>query len=341
MMTIETMRLKLASMAARLTPTCRGVACSCAAARAAGAYGIAGSCGSTNFRETRHGEDRADKDERDGQVTAERQPAYGRGLRQGNTRCDQRERRPQRAHAVQRGFLVAGFERERRLAMRRFERGQGRAQHREHDAEREENQQRAGLDLQLRLQRSEVTGAEIAAEVPQPVPGKHAAERDAEGCAQGADERAFEHEQARELRPRHSYDPQQRKLRAAPEQRKELCREHQEGAGKQRDEREHVEIDAISARKTRAAFAFRLGRCDEHAGRQQALERNSEICDVRARLELHIDPMELAYPTELPLSACDVHDRKALARAARGQDIDHAQPRRCRCRRALARCRRS
>ena len=85
------------------------------------------------------------------------------------------------------------------------------------------------------------------------------ARRQADEAPGHADQRAFGDDQHHEPPARHAEHAQQRELRAPPDHRERLRREHQQPAGEQRDQREHVEVDAIRARQAGARRDRRLG----------------------------------------------------------------------------------
>ena len=72
-------------------------------------------------------------------------------------------------------------------------------------------------------------------------------------------DRAFDHEQRRQLPARHAEHTQQRELRAPAHDRQRLRREDQQAAGEQRHQREDVQIDAVGARQACAGRDARLG----------------------------------------------------------------------------------
>ncbi len=120
------------------------------------------------------------------------------------------------------------------------------------DTQAEENRQRNRSQRQRRCDAAKVSGAEVGPDDPNRDLREDESAGQSERAADDADDRAFEHEQARQFTARHAENTQQRQLRAAANDRERLCRKDQQAAGEQRHQRQHVQIDAV---RTGQAFA--------------------------------------------------------------------------------------
>ena len=123
------------------------------------------------------------------------------------------------------------------------------------------------------------------------------AERRGRRRAGDADQRAFGEHQAAAAAPRVDAErAQQRELRAAPRDRQRLRREHQQRAGEQRDQRQHVEVDAIRARHAARSRATSLsGRTTDDARRQHprdALAHGAGSAPGRKRRSMRVQRAE-------------------------------------------------
>ena len=113
---------------------------------------------------------------------------------------------------------------------------------------------------------------------------------------------------------------QQRMLAAPARHFQRLRREHQETAGEQRHQREHVQVDAVGARQVGAGLLHRVQRRHVRAGRQQRGDLRAHRLAVGARREAQVDAVQLAQPPEAPLRGGDVGERRDAAQAG----ADHA-----------------
>ena len=97
------------------------------------------------------------------------------------------------------------------------------------------------------------------------IPGSEAERR-----ADRADEQPLAEQRRDQRPPRHAERAQQRELGAPPHDRERLRREHEQPAGEERHQREHVQVHAIGARDAGAALDVGLRPLDLHAGGQLA-----------------------------------------------------------------------
>ena len=102
-----------------------------------------------------------------------------------------------------------------------------------------------------------------------------------------------------------------------------LQRVHEEGAGEQRDQRQHVQVHAVGARQVGNACAGRVGRLQRHAGRQRKL--GCQRLGACAGGQLQVDAGDAPEPVEPPLRKPDVHDRHHLAFAGARQRAGDGQ----------------
>ena len=112
-------------------------------------------------------------------------------------------------------------------------------------------------------------------------------------------------------------------MRATPHKRQHLRGKHQESSGEQRNQRQHIEIQAVGPRQARAAFRIGLRGCHVHTGGKLVLQFALERRDNHARLEPQIDTAKLAKAAETPLCSGDVHDANPLPIPAFRQHADH------------------
>jgi hypothetical protein len=144
-------------------------------------------------------------------------------------------------------LLVPGLERRGRLRARRFACGKVAAERGDRDAGQREHGGRAGIEDELRRDTAEETRAQVGADEAQHRKRQCVTRRESDQRARDADQRAFRHQQRREARARDAECPQQRELRPALHHRQRLGREHEQAPGEQRHQREHVEVDPITA----------------------------------------------------------------------------------------------
>ena len=111
-------------------------------------------------------------------------------------------------------------------------------------------------------------------------------------------------------RVRQAERAQQRELRAPPRDRERLRRENEHAAGEQRDQREHVEIDAIRARQPRGGGHAGLAAVlTTSTGRQQCLQRVARARRVGARASRRSMRVSRPRDRERILDGGDVHHR--------------------------------
>jgi hypothetical protein len=138
----------------------------------------------------------------------------------------------------------------------------------------------------------------------------HDTERAAERAAGGADQQALEHQRQRQFPARYTENTQQCELGAAAHDRQRARRKHQEGAGKQRNQRQNREIYAVGAGDVGASIRA-LGGCGHmHAGRQQRGKTGANLLDCNAGAHTQIDARQHPF---------------ASGQALRAGDVDHAQ----------------
>ncbi len=148
-------------------------------------------------------------------------------------------------------------------------------------------------------------------------------QRESAEAASNADERAFGRNRGNETPAGHAQHAQERELRAPPHDGKRLRGEHEQPPGEERDQRQHVEIDAVRAREAGAGGDARLRPFRGNAGRQDGVESTAKRIDVDAGREAQIDAGDASEPIELGLRAGDVHHSEALL--ARRQRAGNAQ----------------
>ena len=140
---------------------------------------------------------------------------------------------------------------------------------------------------------------------------------EAERRADRADEQPLAEQRRHQRPPRHPERAQQRELGAPPHDRERLRRKHEQPAGEERHQREHVQVHAIRARDARAALDVRLRALDLHAGGQLRREARAQRADVDARAHAQVDAVQPAEAVESRLHAGDVGKRDPALTAAR------------------------
>ena len=177
----------------------------------------------------------------------------------------------------------------------------------------------------MRAHAAEHAGAEIRA------PGAHrekrerVAEREPRRGADDAERPRFDEHQPRDataLEPQHA---QQGVLTAPPRRLQRLGRENQEAAGEERDQREHIEVHPVGARRIGARLLERFDRRGIDAGRKEALDGFQHGVAVRPARNAHLQPIELAEPPEAPLRGGDVDERRLAAQRRLRQDARHGE----------------
>ncbi len=277
------------------------------------------------MREPRLQRDRADQHGHDRQVAPHRNAVDRRQRHERGAECEQRQPGPGLAERLVRVLFGAGLHRQRRRGPRGIARRHPAAADRGAEAEQEEERDGVRGVLQFGSSAAEEAAAQVAAEHVEGQARDGGPEQQAERAAGHAEDRRLDHQQPLQLAGRDSRHPQERQLRAARDRRLRLQREHEEAAGEQRHQRQHVQVDAIGARQVRHPCRFRVGARDRHAGRQ--LQRPRQAVDRRSRGELHVDARQLAEPVEPPLRVTEVHHADHLPCARAGQGADDRQPR--------------
>ncbi len=173
------------------------------------------------------------------------------------------------------------------------------------------------------MRSAERAAAEIAAEHAQCRGRQRGAEQQAEQGAERAVQGRFGEQQPLDLAARQPDHAQEGELRASRRHALRLQRVDQERPGEERDEGQHVEVDAIGARQVRYARAGLVGELGEHARRQ--LPRGGEGAGVRAAAQLQVDAREPSEAVEPPLREPEVHRGGDAAAAGPGQAADDGQ----------------
>ena len=277
------------------------------------------------MREPRLQRDRADQHGHDRQVAPDGNAVDRRQRDEHGTEREQGQPGPEPAERLEGVLFGAGLHRQRRRGARGVARRHPAAGDRGAEAEQEEERDGFRGVLDFRPGAGEEAAAQVAAEHVQRQARDRGPEQQAERAADHAEDRRLDHEQRLQLAGRDARHPQERQLRAARDRRLRLQREHEEAAGEQRHQRQHVQVDAIGARQVRHPRGLGIGACDRHAGRQ--LQRPRQAVDGRSRGELHVDARQLAEPVEPPLRVTEVHHADHLPRARAGQGADDRQPR--------------
>ena len=112
---------------------------------------------------------------------------------------------------------------------------------------------------------------------------------------------------------------------APAQDRQHLGGEHQERAGKQRNQRQHVKIEPVGTRYIRAAFQVRIGRHRLRAGGKQGREFTPEAFDIRSGAQAQVNAVDASQPLQAPLRRRDVHDGDPLPVCARRQQSRNLQ----------------
>ncbi len=163
---------------------------------------------------------------------------------------------------------------------------------REEDAERNRLRRERGHDA-AKISRTKIrtdpTDGGLRERVPESEPQR---------AAGHADQRAFGHDQQREMPARDPQHAQQRKLRAPPHDRMRLRRKHQQTAGEERDQRQHVEVDAVRSRQAGARGDRRLRAEDGETRRQHRAQAFGERCRVDTGAQPQVDPAQQSEAIE-------------------------------------------
>jgi len=227
--------------------------------------------------------------------------------------------------------LGAALERLRRGGARDLECRREAAGRRGGGTERDEAGDRQRIEDQRRGDAGEIAAPEVATEQLDREACDDDAEDGTEQAAEAADRRALDDDLAQQMARRPAECAQQGEFATPAHDGQHLCREHQESAREQRNEREHVEIDAVGTREVAGTHVGILGDGHEHAIGQHCGEARPHRLDIAAGLQADGDARQLAEPRETPLRRAEVQRREALARprtrqAAGDAEHDRSQP---------------
>jgi hypothetical protein len=175
------------------------------------------------------------------------------------------------------------------------------------------------LCLQIRDDVAEIACAEVWTDRRQPIMGRGIAQDQPGSRPDGAGDSALGEQPRGQLAARHPKRAQQRELRTPAQQRQHLRGKDEKGAREQRNECQHVEIEAVSARDAGAAAGFGSGRRRVRAGGQALLQLAAKRRNIGSGLRAQVQAVELPDALETPLCRCDVHNADALAVRARRQ----------------------
>ena len=222
------------------------------------------------------------------------------------------------------------FERLRRWQPLRQPCGPPAAHQRRHQAQARIRQRGHGAPVQGGCHTGKVAATQVAAQHAQRQCSQGRAQRDARHAARQPQRARFQKHQLQALfagQPQHA---QQRKLLRPLGHAKRQHREHEEGPGEQRHQRQYREVDAVGARQvanTRRSIP-RCARSHSHRPARRALQGGHKRVAAHTRLELDIDAREQALLAKQVLQSANVHHRQGRAagvdRACHG-DIDQLQ----------------
>ena len=314
MIAIETSRLTAATMVASESIDCPGAPWSCSAASRSGHRAPQRQAREHRDGEPRHQHDRPDEQQRDRQVAEERQAVDRRRGGERRAAGDHGEARPGRPEPLEQPLLVARLQRRRGLRARRFERRCQARQERDDHAEREEHQppSRARTAAPAACRGNSPPRDRRRPRRGSPPPATKPSD-EPEGRADRAEKQRFAEQRPDELTALHPEHAEQRELRAPAHHRERLGREHEQPAGEERDEREHVQVHAIGARDVRRALEPGRRTLDEDAGGQLGREPRAERLDVDAGPQPQVEAVDAAGAVERGLHAGDVGDPEARA----------------------------
>ena len=215
-------------------------------------------CAKHQQRQTRHQQNAAHQQQRNGDVTRQRQAVPGRGLRQQRAHTHQQQARPGRCQAQEHSLLATSTQGPRRRCGCRFHGRCNTAQHTHQHAQRKEQQRRPGFDLQLWQQAVEMPGTQIGTEARDQRTGQQIAQQQAQRRTRSAQTQCFEQHQPRQFAPGHAQHPQQGELRPSPHHRQHLRGKHQQATGEQCHQCQHVQIHPVRARQAAHPFGTAL-----------------------------------------------------------------------------------
>jgi hypothetical protein len=204
----------------------------------------------------------------------------------------------------------------------RLQRRSEAGEHRDQHAQTEENRQRNRCQRQRRCDAAKVSGAEVGSDNLNRDLRENESTGQSQRAADDADDRAFEHEQARQFTARHAENTQQSQLRAATHHSERLRRKDQQAAGEQRHQRQHVQIDTVRTGQAFAGGDARFRALDREAGGQLRLDAHAHGFDVDAGPKSQVDASNAAQPIEVRLGAGDIHHRESLLRIGGHQSCD-------------------
>ena len=324
MITIDTVRLTLATMAARLTAAWPGAPRNCASAsRGAGDLGS----GSSDSAATASRGISISVPISSNAIAA--YPNSGNPATGGNAVAaapSAATATPGATGAQSRvgALLVARFQCLRGRGTRGLERGHEAAGHGRRDAESEEEAERERLERQRGHDAAEVAGSEVRARPSARRARERESEHQPERASRDTDQRPLGDDQRREPPARDAQHPQQRELRAPADDRMRLRREHEQATREEGDECEHVEIDPVRPGQARARREAGLRAKHGKSRRQRRAQSLGECRGVDAWLQAEVDPTQDAQAIERGLGTGDVHHREALV-AGSGKLARHAQ----------------
>ena len=220
-----------------------------------------------------------------------------------------------RTQPLERGFLVARLERARRRGPRSFARRHDTAERAAATPSRKNAVSATGSTSSPGAALREIAGPEVAANDAERDERDRIAGGYADSAAGHADHAAFECAQNRSRRRVMPSVRSKANCAAPANDRKRLRRKYEQPAGEQRDQRQHVEVDAIGARNPlgRARRRFRPIDCDTRRQRCGDLRR---LHPIGPGSQTQVDRVSTP-PSERVLYGRDVYDGERLARDVR------------------------
>ena len=219
-------------------------------------------------RQPGHRRDPAGQHKPDREIAEERQPVHRREKGAHGPGTDQGHGREDAGRLAWVDLIARILERQRGRDPCGAPGGHVASGKRGRDAKAEEEHRRFGRERERRCRAAEIARAEIAADQAQRDTRDRIASRQANQRAHNAQGRALAQQLAGERPFLQAERAEQRELAQPPRHRERLRRIDEETAGQQRDQREHVEVDAIGARKRVAAPALGLGIAELRVGGQ-------------------------------------------------------------------------
>ena len=263
-------------------------------------------------RDARHQHHRADQKEPDGAIAEQRQPAHGSRLGEGCAGEKHRESRPYGLQPPQRALFIARLQGGRGLRTGGFQSRRKAAEHRCEDPEREEQRERQPVEHERRREAAKISAPELRAEALEHEGGARMAESDSGERPDRADDGGLGEEHRNQRAPRHTQNTKQRELRAPAHHGESLRRKNQQPAGKERHQRQHVEVDAVGSRQRAASPDVGVRPHDESARRHLGAQALGEALRVGPRAQPQVDPVQKTRAQEDRLRRADVDDRKSL-----------------------------